>query len=278
MPQSIREQQAFNQQLRANPDLLHINLPVEGGSLHAVLMPPLEQAAATRQAVVFVHGTPGSWGNAGYYLADETLRSKAWLVSFDRLGWGESSLLNTNGRGQAAADFATQAKAITVLLNHLRKEKDLSSIVLVGHSLGASIAPQVALEAPTQVDGLLLLAGSLDPALGGPRWFNRLAAIPGMYYVLPEDLVRSNREIMALEDNLLSMQDRLGSITIPVTLIQGLQDGLVYPENIDFMEKTLASPPLRAIRLPEAGHLINFEHKPLVVDELTRLLDSVRNR
>jgi len=277
MHQSIRDQRAFSAQLKNNPDLQHVELGIDDGVLHAVLMPPLEEAANAgriNSAAVFIHGTPGDWGNAGYYLTDETLRSNAWVVSFDRLGWGRSVLADPRS---PAISFESQAIAIAALLEHLRTERNISRIVLVGHSLGASIAPQVAMDFPAQVDAMLLLAGSLDPDLGGPRWFNRLAAIPGVSYILPARLGQSNQEIMALKKNLQLMFDGWGDITIPVTAMQGTEDNLVFPANIDFIEQTLASPPLRSIRLEGAGHLINLAHKPRVVTELTRLLEIVSN-
>lgn len=268
MPNAIKEQQAFNQKhLEDNQRIQHIMVSDRGSPVHAALV--LASVTESRsKAVVFIHGTPGDWQNAGRYLLDERLLESATVVSVDRPGWGESSVSDP----EASLLFREQAIGIAAVLDALRSEMGIGHVILAGHSLGASIAPRVAMDFPELVDGMLLMAGSLDPQRGGPRWYNKFAALPGLSFILPEALNRSNREIMSLRKNLLSMKAGWATVSFPVQVIQGMEDKLVYPQNIDFIEAQLPNGNLTSVRLPNAGHLINLEQRSLVVTTLEHML------
>ncbi len=270
MPNSIKEQRAFIADTLTNSPLLeHHHVEYSGGVMHAATIARQGLRSDELTAVVFVHGTPGGWEHWAYFLMHEQLQNDAMLVSIDRAGWGASSVTEQT----QAIDFGYQARAISALLQDLRDKQQVQRIVLVGHSLGASIVPRVAMDYPELVDAVLILAGSLDPELGGPRWFNRLAAIPGVYWLLPWSLEFSNREIMGLHDNLMTMSGRWRDVTQPVRIVQGMQDRLVYPGNIDFLERMLPASQLHATRLENAGHLLHLEQRPLLLSELRALIN-----
>ena len=75
----------------------------------------------------------------------------------------------------------------------------------------------------------------------------------------------------ALRDNLEAMSNRWGELTQAVRIVQGMQDKLVYPGNIDFLERTLPARQLHATRL-EAGHLLHLEQRPRLLSELRTLI------
>ncbi|MEM8498464.1 MAG: alpha/beta fold hydrolase [Pseudomonadota bacterium] len=269
MPNSIKEERAFIDSTLTNSPLVeHQKIEYSGGVMHSATI--ARQGARDNElaAVVFVHGTPGSWQHWAYFLMHEQLQTEAMLVSIDRAGWGASTVDDQS----QAIDFSYQSRAISAVLRNLQNNHNVQRIVLVGHSLGASIVPRVAMDYPELVDAVLILAGSLDPQLGGPRWFNRLAAVPGVYWLLPHALEFSNREIMGLQDNLVAMNSHWGELTQPVRIVQGMQDKLVYPGNIDFLERTLSAGQLHATRLEAAGHLLHLEQRPLLLSELRALI------
>ena len=117
-----------------------------------------------KPGVIFVHGTPGGWSAFEGYLNSKRLQKDFFMISVDRLGWGGSSMTSNKVDG----DFVAQAASITAVMSHFNSKK----WIVVGHSLGASIAPQIAAQAPQKTSALLLLAGSLNPKLGKPRWYN----------------------------------------------------------------------------------------------------------
>lgn len=273
MPSAIKDQESFNRQHLSNSARIeHLNIQHGPQRMHAAIVKGLT-AQARLSAVLFIHGTPGDWTGASRFLLSDELRKITTVVSIDRPGWGESKSQDSEWREQVL--FTEQAKGIAAVLTALRSKHEVDHIILVGHSLGASIAPQVAIDYPHLVDGMLLLAGSLNPELGGPRWFNRLANLPGVHYLLPEMLDRSNREIMALRDNLNAMQAGWQQLSLPIVVIQGMSDELVYPANIEYVEAhPNANSRIKAVRLENAGHLLHLEQQELVIATLKQLLEA----
>jgi len=229
----------------------------------------LHYAAAGNQekpGLLFIHGTPGSWSAFRGYLSDPALQENYFMVSVDRLGWGESGVPKSSK--STSVEFSTQANAIAHVLDQYPEKK----WVVIGHSLGASIAPKVGLAAPEQVVGLLLLAGSLKPKLGKPRWYNRFASTLLLKWMLPSHLNYSNDEIMVLRRELTLMESQILSSTIDIDLviIQGMKDKLVSPKNARYVAETwresFAS--VATIELPDAGHFIPWEQFGLVVQTI----------
>jgi len=223
-----------------------------------------------KPGVIFIHGTPGGWPAFERYLANPKLQQDLFMVSVDRLGWGNSPL----GKKKVDGDFTRQAQAITDVLNHYPNKK----WVVVGHSLGASIAPKVALLAPDQVNSLLLLAGSLKPKLGKPRWYNHAANTWFVGWLLSSYMNNSNREIMALRKQLEAMDQEIkaSSLNTHIVVMQGMKDKLVSPKNPDYVNQAwrdhFASTEI--IKLPDSGHFLPWNQTSLVISKILELADK----
>lgn len=219
------------------------------------------------QGLMFIHGTPGDWQAFRRYLVSTELQKEFFMVSVDRLGWGQSILDKKNVNG----DFELQAMSIVAVMNRYPDKK----WILIGHSLGASIAPKIALRAPQQVSGLLLLAGSLDPKLGRPRWYNRLAATWLAKRLMPGALGRSNDEIMPLSRQLAIMSEEIAATYLDVRLMvmQGGRDKLVSPRNARYVEKHWQEKfsQVTLIELPDAGHFLPWAQSTIVLQKIREL-------
>lgn len=213
--------------------------------------------------VLFVHGSPGSWRDYSGYFSDAELRSRAQLVSFDRPGFGETG-------GAPEPSLKLQAQVAAPLLE--TPSSDPPTIVL-GYSLGGPVAAELAADYSRAVDGLVLVAPSLDPELEELHWYNWLAALPGFNFLLPEALTHSNREIFPLKKELLELRKKLSRITVPTVVVQGLADGLVPPANADFVARML--PQSRIVRVPGIGHGILWQSRSLIVQEILQMLEQV---
>lgn len=224
-----------------------------------------------KPVVVFIHGTPGGWRAGARYLTDPALLESARVVALDRPGWGESQLPNAD----VEQSFQRQAAMIAPLLKKLRQESGNRGIVLIGHSLGASLAPRIAMDYPQEVSAMLLLAGSLDPELGAPRWYNRAASFAVVSWALGSEARRANAEIMALRAQLNAMNDCWSALRIPITVMQGQKDTLVSPLNTKFVSRALPSANLKIIELEEASHFLPWENQPRVVAETLELIDQL---
>ena len=220
-----------------------------------------------KPGVLFIHGTPGGWQAFESYLESRRLQHDFFMVSVDRIGWGQSLVDPKSING----DFELQSQAIKAVLDQYPEKK----WTLLGHSLGASIAPKVALMAPNSVDSLLLLAGSLSPKLGKPRWYNWAASTWVVSSLIGNTMKYSNREIMGLRKQLKLMDAELKEARLNADLLvmQGKKDKLVSPKNPAYAAKEWQSSftSIELIELADEGHFLPWRQAPLVVQSIYKL-------
>lgn len=217
--------------------------------------------------VIFVHGSPGSWGTFMRFMGHKGLLGKAKLISVDRPGFGES------GRGAAEKSIRMQAAAIQPILARYARQKPA---ILVGHSFGGPVIARLAMDYPELVGGLILVAPSIDPDLEKTKWYQIPADWKAFSWMLPTDLVTTNREILPLKRELEEMLPLWSAIRVPVTLIQGEKDRLVPPANADFAKKVLLNAPLNVIREPDLNHFIPWNRPDLILDAIFDQLAYVK--
>jgi len=224
-----------------------------------------ESGDPEKQLVLFVHGTPGSWQGYAGYLQDRQLASRAHLIAMDRPGFGRSA------HEGWLPGFRDQA---SILMQMRALNRSGLPIILVGHSLGGSIAYRMAVDFPDEVSGMVVISASVDPELGKARWYNRIADLFLVSWILPNGLVKANMEIMPLRDELLALKPLLAGVRAKVTVIHGRQDKLVDFGNLAFAERSLDRTRLKMVPVPEMGHFVLWEQPGLVVSEILALLDE----
>ena len=198
--------------------------------------------------VVFIHGSPGDWRGWADYLIDPELTYRAELVAVDRPGFGGS------GAGVVERSLVQQARAIAPLLDKVAVGR---RVVLVGHSFGGPLAVRLAMDNGSKVTDIVILAGSIDPAMERTAWYQYPADWPVISWLLPETLVVTNREIRALKDELVAMLPLWPRVTQRVTVMQGGKDDLVPPANADFAQKMLThARSVNIVRIPEMNHFL----------------------
>ena len=222
----------------------------------------VEAGIPGKPLVVFIHGTPGSWLAFQTYLEDPRLNSNLHLIALDRPGFGRSNHFDKS------SSFAAQAAAIAELL---KLNQSPRKVTLVGHSLGGSIGYRVATDYNAQVGAVLAISAALDPTLSEPRWYNYVAKFPLVKWALPNELATANKEMMPLADELNDLREGLGKLELPITIIQGHEDGLVHVGNIAYAQEALHQAQVKVVEFPEHGHFIIWEEHDQVVDEILRL-------
>jgi pimeloyl-ACP methyl ester carboxylesterase len=262
-PAGSRDQQ-YRLNLSTNPSVMLQSMAVGQFSLQYA-----ESGTFGKPTLVFIHGTPGSWRSLGSMLAYPELQEKARLISIDRPGWGGSPLLDKETEGS----FAEQAKLIEPLLRRLKSESNDQALILVGHSLGASISPYIAYKYPELVDGLLMAAGAIDPELGKPRWYNHAASIWPISRLIDDRLVKANVEIWGVHAALTQLEPWWQSVTIPMIYMQGEEDELVDPRNLDFAENSLPASNTKVVRIPGQSHFVHRQQTELIAELALELLN-----
>ena len=229
---------------------------------------PLDRDSNTRKLPI------GVMGQLADHLADAGVAS----FRYDKRGVGES------GGEYLRVGLRDEIDDAVVAFDHLRREPtvDPDRIVVVGHSVGAWIALEVAAARP-EVAGVVLLAGPAQDGDTVLRWQARRIRdtlprpVRGVLRVLRLDLVKSQRKrldrIRSSSDDVMRMQlvklnarwfrefmahdpvPRLEAMRVPVLAITGAKDIQVDPLDIERMGELVSA--------PFSGH---------IPDDLTHLL------
>ncbi|MCB1508799.1 MAG: alpha/beta hydrolase [Hyphomicrobiaceae bacterium] len=125
-------------------------------------------AREAAMAVVVIHGASSNLLDPLTAL-DGVLSDRYRRIYVDRPGLGYSAR-----RGPGDASPAVQAARILAALEAIGVDR----FVLAGHSFGASVVLQMALQAPERVAGLVFIAPASHPWPGGVSWYYELAAAP----------------------------------------------------------------------------------------------------
>lgn len=201
--------------------------------------------------VIFLHGSPGTAEEWDRFLLD--VPAGRYHLAVDRPGFGAS--------GDApAATLGQQAAAVAPLLMAGTRPS-----ILVGYSYGGPVALRLAADYPDRVAGLLLIGAAADPQLEETHPLQELAALDFFAGLLPAELANANAELMELQSGLAELAPDLVNVTAPVTIVQGLADSLVPPENVPFLRAYLpARPGPRVILVEGADHFLPWTHADLL--------------
>jgi pimeloyl-ACP methyl ester carboxylesterase len=213
--------------------------------------------------VVLVHGAPGSSSAFMNYLADTTLIKRAQIVAVDRPGYGFSDY------GRTEPSLERQAGVLRPILERHRAPE----VILLGHSYGGPIIVKMAAMYPEWVDGLVMVAGSVDPELEPREWWRGPLDWRAVRWMLPGSMRVCNQEILPLYQELKAMEADWAKITCPVTIIQGENDKLVPKGNADYAGKMLInSSMVNMCVIEDASHFILWSMQDYVVKQIAELI------
>ncbi len=225
----------------------------------------VEAGDSLKPLIVFIHGSPGSLSAFIDFLADTSLLKKTLLITADRPGFGYSNF------GFAEPSLQKQAAALKPILE---SHKGNRPIILVGHSLGGPLIARMAMDYPDLVDGLIIVAGSIDPALEpNETWFRAPLATPFLSWLLPRSFRASNEEIYQLKPQLEEMEPLWSNITCRVIVIQGKKDSLVDPRNADFARRVLTNARVEFMIVDNMDHFVPWSNPELIDEAIGRIIN-----
>lgn len=230
----------------------------------------LKEQAGTGPAIIFLHGYGASlsvWND------QFSLLPNRHLVALDLIGFGGSEKPGIH------YDLLTQASYLKAMLQQL----DLNAVVLVGHSMGASIAATYAAMHPDQVKGLVLVTPSAYP---GSLQFSRATrwmldpGIPNsvLHYLTQTKLFKglfpdsSAHQILGITGSYnQQFADLLPKITQTTLLLWSAGDRQVPIHYKDEYLDRIAD--VEFVTLPKsAGHKLTQEVQTIIASELYNML------
>nr|WP_184173761.1 alpha/beta hydrolase [Rhabdobacter roseus] len=220
--------------------------------------------ADTLPLLLLIHGAPGAWWGYMNILDDPDLQKKFHIVSVDRLGYGKSRFKNK----KFITSIQTQAQCLSAVLS-LNKSNEKA--IILGRSYGAPIAASIAAMQPDKVKELILVSPVIDPEKEKFYWFSKWGRNRLVQLFLPREFNAATAEKYAHSEELRQMLPIWKNVTVPTTVLQGGNDWIADPENIDFAKKHIASTQTQFILLPNAGHMITFSHADLLKEMILRI-------
>lgn len=267
-------------------DLIHRRLHVP----YTLHVEELRSPKKPRLTLVMLHGIGSS--TRMWQKVAATLPSDVRVIAVDLLGFGQSPQPTW-----ATYDVNTQTKSVikTLVLNRT----PLGSI-LVGHSLGALVAVEVAKALPAYVSELFLIsppvyrpsrdkvvATQREDVLRGvykimhryPKNAKRALLLARRYYVKragvnvsPElniDTFLATLRASIVEQTAI---ERMQSLTVPTTILSGSRDPLVVSKNLDRL--AAANKVISHTLVKKAGHNVVGVMRDAVTEHLMRLTQS----
>jgi pimeloyl-ACP methyl ester carboxylesterase len=224
----------------------------------------VKAGSESKPLVVFIHGSPGSLDAFIHFLTDSILLDNALLITTDRPGFGYSNF----GNGEPSLE--KQADALIPILQKYRENRP---VILVGHSLGGPLIARMAIDYPDLVDGLIIVAGSVDPKLEpNETWFRAPLATPFLSWILPRSFRASNEEIYQLKPELEEMLPLWKNVTCPVIIIHGSKDVLVPVANVDFAKQMLVNAPVETVVIDNMNHFVPWSNPELIHRAIMKML------
>ncbi len=216
-------------------------------------------------SLIFIHGTPGSWDAFISYFVDSSFYNRANILSPDRPGFGKSSY------AKPIKSLEEQSRLMKPILEAASKPR-----ILIGHSLGGPLVARMAMDYPELVDGLVMLAPALDPALEpNEDWFRVPMRWPVIGAIAPKIFRISNEELIFLDEELELMLPLWKSVTAPSIIIQGGGDTYVHPDNAAFADSMLINAPKEIVFLDEQNHFLPWNEYALVKQKILELLNEL---
>ncbi len=228
-----------------------------GRQLHYV-----EAGASSKQPVLFVHGSPGSWDNFKSFLKDTFLLAHYRLMSVDRPGFGDSK------EEGAEDELKNQAAALLPILKQQKQP-----VVLVGHSYGGPVIVQAAINYPEYIRALVIVAGSVSPTLEPANWYRYPLKYTPLRWAIPSFFRSSNDELLPLKKELEKMLPYWNKVKCPVVVVQGGKDVLVAPENAQFVKQQLPHVKVTTIWKNNMNHFVPWSDPDLIIEGIKMSLE-----
>jgi len=219
--------------------------------------------ADTLPMLLLIHGAPGSlWGYMNI-MDDPDLQKQFHIVSVDRVGYGKSRLKKL--RSVTSIELQARSLLPVLSLNHSQQK-----IIVLGRSYGAPIAAKFVSMAQDKIKELIMVSPVIDPEKEKFYWFSKWGRNSLVQLFLPGEFNTATAEKYSHAEELRKLLPVWQNLDIRTTVIQGGNDWIADPENIEFAKKHIKSKKAQYIFLVNAGHMITYTHADMIKEMLLR--------
>ncbi len=220
----------------------------------------------SKTVVIGVHGSPGSADNFGVYFESERLRDQMQIIAYDRPGFGTADNVQQLNRLEEEVAY----------LSILVEQVSADTVIFLGHSYGCPVVLKYLTMHDDRQYGAVLIGSSIDPKFEEKNTWRKVLDAKIIRWMAPSSLRRCNTEIIALEDELRTLENKIDSIKAPITFHNGALDKLVPLENIEYFKEHDRLPEQRRYRIEaESGHFIIWTKSEAVIDEIMKVANSL---
>ena len=234
------------------------------------------------QSLIFIHGSGGDHSTWSHQYA--ALHKNYNLVAVDLPGHGISE-------GNGESDIGSYCLWVKKLLDIL----SLKNIILIGHSLGAAISLQFALNYPQMIQGIVTVGGGIKMPVN-PTIFEFLKTNPveSIELICKFSVAKENREkfmeplmkslaqarIDVLQGDLsacdkFDVSPEISRISLKALVICGAEDKMTPPEFSRQISESISGAKLCLVE--EAGHMVMMERPKEFNEALNNFALSVSN-
>jgi pimeloyl-ACP methyl ester carboxylesterase len=237
-----------------------------------------------KRGLVFIHGSGGN--------------HSAWSHQYARLHKKYNIVaINLPGHGRSGGNGEKDVRRYCVWVKKLLDVLDLNGAVLVGHSLGAAVALQFAINYPQEIAGIVLVGGGMKMPVN-PFFLEFLKTNPPVVPAEVIDLIckyslaKENRpkfftplqksisqsKVNVLYGDLLAcnnldLTQELGEIRVPALVICGAEDKMTPPDCSRQLAASISGATLEIIE--GAGHMVMMERPAEFNISLEKFAESI---
>ena len=211
---------------------------------------------ANKPTLLLIHGSPGDWSAWKKFILETSVAEKFQLVVFDRPAFGWSTA--------QGGSLTQQSKSLKPLI-----EQFCHPCVVAGHSYGAALALQLAVDYPQHLSAVLSIAGTVAAPHQQPRWYNRLGNTTLGKFLMGKAFRASNREMLVLGEELAELSPKFKAFSGPAHFIQGGNDVLVPAASASYIQTQW--PWAEVFLYPDKNHFLIWNDLELVLQALHKI-------
>ena len=213
---------------------------------------------STLPVLVFVHGSPGSSLDYKRYFNDTLLNKNFNLLTYDRIGYGESNL----GKVQGSIAFELE------VLHDLIKDIPVENIVLAGYSYGGPVILASEKNYKFKVSMASAVVGEFEPMFGILNFYKWKLTRP----LIPSMLKAAAKEKFAHLTDLPAYKNKWNVSPSKVVNIHGDKDFIVPYKNSMFLQGIIDADKFKMVTIKDGGHELIWSHFDLIKSEILKTL------